>query len=171
MIPMLAIAYVKKDSCNNLVGTKANLPTLSVDKLNFTTPEGGNNVIKTSSYIADQKSTMPSPIKKNYDYGEIPNWIDRVKYEEEQRKKRQSKINLILRKSDIQKFKTKPEQGIILRDGWISPEGDTYPIGRGEYHSSWVNSNKEWLKEKNMDLIPMVPNKILIIWMLIILKK
>jgi len=51
----------------------------------------------TANYVPNQKSKMPSPIKKNYDYGEIPNWIDRVEFEEKKREERKARIDIILK--------------------------------------------------------------------------
>jgi len=52
---------------------------------------------KKANYIPNPKSTMQNPIKKNYDYGESPNWIDRVKNRQKSRKKRKGSINSILK--------------------------------------------------------------------------
>ena len=55
-----------------------------------------------SNYIPNPKSTMPNPIKKTYDYGEIPNWIDRVIHEtnkrQKARKKRKASMELLIMK-------------------------------------------------------------------------
>jgi predicted kinase len=51
----------------------------------------------TANYVPNQKSKMPSPIRPNLDYGEIPNWIDRVKFEEKKREERKARIDIILK--------------------------------------------------------------------------
>ena len=50
--------------------------------------------ISKRSGIEDKPSSnVPNPLKKNYDYGEIPNWIDRVKWFMKRRKNRKANID------------------------------------------------------------------------------
>jgi hypothetical protein len=41
-----------------------------------------------------------------------------------------------------------PISGKITESGWISPDGNTYNIPNGGFHSIWIVENKDWL-EKN----------------------
>jgi hypothetical protein len=101
--PHLTIAYVKKGSCDNLLGSAPfKGEKFILNNYDYSQAGKENKHIKhTANYIPNPKSTMPSPIKKNYDYGEIPNWIDRVEYETKKRQKARNKrkaaINSILK--------------------------------------------------------------------------
>lgn len=50
----------------------------------------------TANYIPNPKTTMPQPIKRNFDYNEIHNWQDRVKWHQKKQKKRKATIDNII---------------------------------------------------------------------------
>ena len=100
--PHLTIAYVKKGSCDNLLGSAPfKGEKFILNNYDYSQAGKENKHIKhTANYIPNPKSTMPSPIKRNFDYTS-ENWIDRVEYETKKRQKARNKrkaaINLILK--------------------------------------------------------------------------
>lgn len=90
-----------------------------------------------ANYIPNPKSTVPNPWKKNYDYGEIPNWLDRVKWFLKKKQKRKSQIDIIIRKAS---------GGVKF---WISPEGKFYGwpassyLGDDPHHDHTIDKYSE----------------------------
>ena len=52
---------------------------------------------KKANYIPNPDTKVPQPLKRNYDYGEIPNYVDRIKWHlrKERRKKRKASLDTI----------------------------------------------------------------------------
>jgi len=57
------------------------------------------------------RESVPNPIRKNFDYGQVPNFVDRLKMINEERQKREKKLATI----------NTPSSGL-----WISPDGQEY---------------------------------------------
>lgn len=93
-----------------------------------------NDLLDSGDISSDQKSKMPSPIRENFDYDVIPNWIDRVGIEENKRKERKSRIDIILKRAFSENIKF-----------WISPDGRFYGWSVSSYDSAPHHNQK--LKE------------------------
>jgi hypothetical protein len=52
---------------------------------------------KKANYIHNPDTKVPQPLKRNYDYGEIPNYVDRLRWfnKKERAKKRKADLNTI----------------------------------------------------------------------------
>jgi len=46
---------------------------------------------KKANFIPNPDTTVPQPLKRNYDYGEIPNYIDRVKWHTKKQKRNRNR--------------------------------------------------------------------------------
>jgi hypothetical protein len=55
------------------------------------------NKKKKANYIPNPKTTVEQPLKKNYDYGEIPNYVDRLRWfnKKQRTKKRKADLDTI----------------------------------------------------------------------------
>lgn len=70
-----------------------------------------------------KKKPLPNPWKKNYEYGEIPNWIDRVKHEMKKRKSRLEEIIITasfvtISRRDMPQMKKKPSAVQDTKNYW-----------------------------------------------------
>ena len=49
---------------------------------------------KKANYIPNPNTKVPQPLKRNYDYGEIPNYVDRIKWFNKKQRNKKRKANL-----------------------------------------------------------------------------
>ena len=76
------------------------------------------------------RESVPNPIRKNYDYGQVPNFVDRLKMVNEERMKREKKLSSIGIK--MRKLSERDEPQFIMTVG--------IP---GSGKSTWIGSQTE----------------------------
>lgn len=94
-----------------------------------------------------KRELPPNPIRKNYDYGQIPNFVDRLKMVNEEREKREEKLSSILKGHEMLKISERDEPQFIMTIG-IPGSGKSTWIGAQEEDENTIVVSPDNIREE-----------------------